>query len=140
MLNPYYIVGFVDGEGCFFVSISKIQSRLPEVRLIFEIELREVDSEIIERIRDYFNCGNIYHLNYEKYSTWKPHVKYKVSSFKNIKQNIIPFFTKYKLQAKKKKKFEFFCQIASFIDCKKHRTVKGIEYIKNLRESFRNGI
>ena len=39
-LNPHYIVGLVDGEGCFCVSFNKHKNnRLLEVRLLFEIEL-----------------------------------------------------------------------------------------------------
>ena len=45
-LNPYYIVGLVDGEGCFCVSFNKHKdNRKLEVRLLFEIELREDDKE-----------------------------------------------------------------------------------------------
>lgn len=40
MLNPHYIVGFVDGEGCFSINLNKNNDYIPEVRLIFEIELR----------------------------------------------------------------------------------------------------
>ena len=51
MLNPYYIVGFVDGEGCFSISLNKNDNRLPEVRLLFEIELREDDEPILLEIQ-----------------------------------------------------------------------------------------
>ena len=44
LLNPNYVVGFVDGEGCFSITINRHANRkLPEIRLIFEIELREDD-------------------------------------------------------------------------------------------------
>ena len=62
MLNPHYIVGFVDGEGCFSISINKNNNRLPEVRLIFEIELREVGESIFSNgIR--FRLRNAYGLS-----------------------------------------------------------------------------
>ena len=38
-LNPHYLVGLVDGEGCFSVTFNNHKSnRLVEVRLLFEIE------------------------------------------------------------------------------------------------------
>src|SRR3990172_2047590 len=106
-LNPYYLVGLVDGEGCFSVTFNKHKdNHLLEVRLIFEIELREDDKEILERVKETLRCGNIYHLEYAKYSLWKPHCKYKVSNIKDITEKVIPFFKKFPLQAKKKYSFD----------------------------------
>jgi hypothetical protein len=92
VLNPNYIVGFVDGEGCFCISLNKNGNRLPEVRLIFEIELREDDELILRKIQETLGCGKLYRLNYVRYEKWRPHVEYKVSNFKDIDQKIIPFF------------------------------------------------
>ena len=136
-LNPNYIVGFVDGEGCFSVTFNKHESnRLLEVRLIFEIELREDDLEILERVKEVFGCGNIYRLNYERYKKWRPHYKYKVSSLKDITTKIIPFFTKYPLQANKKHSFALFCKVAELMLQKQHLTIDGIESIKLLKQDL----
>ncbi len=133
MLNPHYIVGFVDGEGCFSISLNKNDDRLPEVRLIFEIELREDDEPILREIRNLLECGNIYHLDYVRYAKWRPHVKLKVSNFTDISNKIIPFFQRYPLQAKKRLQFEKFCQAAELIKTKQHLTFEGIERIRALR-------
>ncbi|MBI3290007.1 LAGLIDADG family homing endonuclease [Candidatus Microgenomates bacterium] len=132
-LNPYYISGLVDGEGCFCVSFNKHKNNRIEVRLIFEIELREDDIEVLERVKLTLGCGNIYHLNYEKYKKWKPHYKYKVSNLKDITKKVIPFFKKYPLQAKKKYSFEVFCKTAELIIAKKHLTLEGVEEIRKLK-------
>ena len=137
MLNPHYVVGFVDGEGCFSVSIGRKRFQVPEVRLMFEIELREDDEPILKEIKKVFNCGAIHYLSYERYKKWKPHVKYKVGSFRDIKERIIPFFRKYPLQAKKQKQFELFCKVAEMITAKEHRTLEGIQKIALMREDFR---
>lgn len=133
MLNPFYVVGFVDGEGCFSITINKKDDRKPEVRLIFEIELREDDEDILKEVRKVLNCGNIYRLEYERYAKWRPHVKYKVSNFSDIFSKIIPFFKKYPLQAKKQDQFKKFCLVAEMIQKKEHLTPKGIERIKGIR-------
>lgn len=137
MLNPYYVVGFVDGEGCFSVSISQKRFRLPEVRLKFEIELREDDEPILKEIQKLFDCGYIYRLNYERYQKWRPHVKYMIGSYKDINSKVIPFFRKYPLQAKKKKQFEFFSEVARMIGNNEHRTIEGIDKISLMRDMFR---
>lgn len=133
MLNPQYIVGFVDGEGCFCISLNKNDSRIPEVRLIFEIELREDDESILREIQAVLDCGSIYRLEYERHANWRPHVKLKVSNFADISTKIIPFFQTYPLQAKKRLQFEKFCQVADLIKSKQHLTPEGIEQILALK-------
>lgn len=134
MLNPQYVVGFVDGEGCFSVSINKNGKRLPEVRLVFEIELREDDEKILQEIRKVLGCGNIYRLEYQRYEKWRPHVKLKVSNFQDISTKIIPFFKQYPLQAKKQYQFNTFCQVAEIIRSKHHLTQEGLDQIIALRK------
>lgn len=130
-LNPYYLVGLVDGEGCFCVSLNNHSNNRIGVRLLFEIELRE-DKEILERVKDTLQCGNLYYLTYERYKKWRPHYKYKVSNFKDIKEKIIPFFQKYPLQAKKKQSFKLFYTVAKMIENKLHLTPEGVEQVKVL--------
>ena len=133
MLNPHYISGFVDGEGCFSISFNKNDDRLPEVRLIFEIEVREDDEPILGEIKEVLDCGNIYHLEYERYAKWRPHVKLKVSNFKDISQKVIPFFRKYPLKAKKRHDFEKFCHAAEIIKDKRHLMLEGVEEIRAIK-------
>lgn len=133
MLDPNYIVGFVDGEGCFSITINKNDNNLPEVRLIFEIELREDDKAILQQIKTVLGCGNIYQLNYERYNNWRPHVKYKVSNFADIAGKIIPFFQRYPLQAKKQIQFKKFCRVAEMIRSKEHLTPAGIAQIRSIQ-------
>ena len=134
MLDPNYIVGFVDGEGCFSITINRNSTmHRPEVRLVFEIELEEDDGPILRSIQEVIDCGNIYRFVYKRFPHWKPHYKYKVSNFKDIYGKVIPFFRKYPLQAKKKFSFEKFCQAAELIKEKKHLTLEGVERIKKIR-------
>jgi hypothetical protein len=136
-LNPYYVSGLVDGEGCFSVTFNRHKNnRKLEVRLIFEIELREDDKEILERVRETLGCGNLYHLTYERYKKWKPHYKYKVSNLKDITQKIIPFFKKYPLQAKKKYSFRLFYKVSELMLAKHHLTDEGIDEIKKMKEDL----
>jgi LAGLIDADG endonuclease len=133
MLNPNYIVGFVDGEGCFCITLNQNGGRLPEVRLIFEIELREDDEPILREIRQALCCGNIYHLPYARYAKWRPHVKLRVSNFGDISQKVIPFFQRYPLQAKKRLDFQRFCLVAELMKAKQHLTAEGVDRIRTIR-------
>ncbi|HNP89315.1 MAG TPA: LAGLIDADG family homing endonuclease [Candidatus Woesebacteria bacterium] len=136
-LSPWYIVGFVEGEGCFAITISKHKTKKlgKDARLIFEIELRGDDKPILEKIKDYFDCGYLVDLNYQRYG-WMPHTKYAVHSFIEIKKIIIPFFKKYNLKGKKKKDFILFCEAARIFSKGGHLTEKGIEELKVIRSQM----
>ncbi len=133
MLDSNYIVGFVDGEGCFSITVNKNGNGTPEVRLLFEIELREDDQLILNEIQKALDCGNIYHLEYARYAKWRSHVKYKVSNFSDISRKIIPFFKAHPLRAKKRFQFEKFCMVAEMMHRKEHLTTQGIEKIESIR-------
>ena len=136
-LPPDYVCGFVDGEGCFTIVISKHkQKKLGlDARLHFEIELRADDEEILTHIRDTLGCGRIYQLNYERYG-WHPHVELKVSSIKEIRSKLIPFFRKYPLRGKKRHSFELFAQAAELFYNKEHLTMEGIDKLRLIREDM----
>jgi hypothetical protein len=92
-LHPQYVVGFIDGEGSFNVSLyrdDKMKNKI-FVRPEFSIELRADDKEILERIRETIGCGKIYDCKYKRYG-WYPHVKYKVSRLEEISKILIPFW------------------------------------------------
>lgn len=133
MLDPNYIVGFTDGEGCFSITVNNKNRNIPEIRLIFEIEVREDDEEILRQIQKVFDCGNIYKLEYKRYEKWRPHVKYKVSNIKDISDKIIPFFQIHPLQAKKKLQFEKFCKVAEMIQKKEHLIPNHIQKILEIK-------
>ncbi|MDO8619410.1 MAG: LAGLIDADG family homing endonuclease [Candidatus Daviesbacteria bacterium] len=138
-MKPWYIVGFTDGEGSFSITISKHKTKRLglDARLMFEIELRGDDKPLLLEIQQYFKCGQIYDLNYDRYG-WKPHVKYAVKNLKDITRIIIPFFKKYQLKGKKAKDFQLFCQAADLFKDKKHLTKDGIEKLYSLREFMNN--
>lgn len=133
MLDPNYVVGLVDGEGCFSITINRNDDRLPEVRLLFEIEMREDDEPILRKVQETLGCGNIYRLQYERYEKWRPHVKYKVSNFSDMTEKIIPFFTKHPLQAKKRFDFQKFVLVAELMKTKQHLRLEGLQTIQAIK-------
>ena len=137
-LNPHYVVGFIDGEGSFSVSINHhktLKSRV-EIKPEFEIELRADDREILERIAITIGSGIIYDCSYERYG-WYPHSKYKISSTKEMAAKLFPFLDRYRLQAKKRKCYVVFKKIVGMMLRKQHLTAKGLEKIRALREQIR---
>ena len=132
-----YIAGFIDGEGCFTIIISKHKTKKLglDARLHFEIELRADDEEILQDIQETLKCGRIYLLSYERYG-WNPHVELKISSIKDIIEKLIPFLRKYPLRAKKRKSFEYFLEAVELFKRKEHLTLEGIEKLRKIRSKM----
>jgi hypothetical protein len=137
-LNPYYICGFIDGEGSFSVSINrhKTLKRGVEIKPEFEIELRDDDRKILERIVATIGCGRIYDCSYERYG-WHPHTKLKVTGTRDMVNFLFPFLDRYQLQAKKANVYKLFKKIVLAMREKRHLTEKGFEKIQKLRNEMR---
>ncbi len=137
-LNPHYVAGFIDGEGCFSISIGKHKTlkRKFEIRPEFDIELRADDTDILERILITIGCGKIYDQSYERYG-WFPHARYKITSTKDMADYLFPFLDRYPLQAKKAEVYKYFKETVLMFLRKEHLTDSGLEKILKLREKIR---
>ena len=134
-LSTDYVVALVDGEGYFSVSaiIDKSKNYTSRrIRLVFGVDLRKVDGEILFRLQKTLGCGNM-SLKNEKRPNFSDCLRYQVRDYEDIKSIIIPYFQKYKLQMKTKRlAFEKFCDIARLFEEKVHLTDKGFLKVQNL--------
>ncbi len=85
--NPYWLSGFVQGEGCFFISIYKSQkSKLGlSVQLVFKITQHSRDIVLLKTIAIYFNCGRVVKRNTNA-------CDFTVNCFKDFQDKVVPFF------------------------------------------------
>jgi hypothetical protein len=130
-----WIVGFVDGEGCFTVSFFKHpKSRLRLKWQVFPefVITQEVKSKrALEKIQKFFGCGAIY-LN-KRYDNHHEHLmKYVVRNRRDLLTKIIPFFESYHLKTAKKEDFRIFSRIVRMMDKKKHLTERGLDKIRSM--------
>jgi len=127
--NVYWLVGFVEGEGSFMVVIQKSKSKkiTDNISLRFVITQHYKDSVLLDNIANYLGCGKCYSSRSE--------VNLTVSTFSHI-HKIISLFNKYPLLGTKKEDYLDFCKVAELIKSKDHLTKKGIENIKNIKNSM----
>ncbi len=61
IFNPYWVVGFVDGEGCFSVGVFKNKTlRLGyQVQLEFSITQHKRDHDLLLQFIEFFGCGYV---------------------------------------------------------------------------------
>ena len=132
-LSPEWIVGFVDGEGCFHIGISKHA----DLRFGFQIlpELTVVqhqrDLDLLYELRSTMNCG-VVRRNHGDRFCWR------VRSLKNLLEVIIPFFDKYPLKSKKSLDFLKFRKVVMMMQKGAHLSQEGsAEIIKIASEMNR---
>ena len=124
-LEPQWIVGFVDGEGCFSVSINPH----PEIKIGYQILPEFVvvqhkrDIQVLYALKKYFRCGVVRKNHGDR-------MAYRVRSIEHLLNIIIPFFEKHKLKTKKRLDFIKFRKILLLIQRKEHLTKEGIEKIR----------
>ncbi|PIW97075.1 hypothetical protein COZ82_01540 [Candidatus Kaiserbacteria bacterium CG_4_8_14_3_um_filter_38_9] len=133
-----YVVGITDGEGCFYVNLSKSDAYKTgwRVQLHFHLKLQAMDRELLEKVCNTLNCGKVY-FQAEQRQNHTQCYRYSVSAWRDIESKLIPFFKQHPLQtASKSKSFALFCKIANLVQQDKHLTKEGIEQIRILKHGM----
>lgn len=132
-LNPWFVTGFTDGEGCFMISFGKSEARFGfRIRAIFQINLHKKDLELLKNIQIFF--GGIGYITNAKYNS-----AFRVRSIKDL-QVIIAHFDKFPLKTKKQADFELFKCAVDKLSRKEHLKLKGFKEIVNIRASMNLGL
>lgn len=124
-INPWFITGLAEGEGCFFISFS-LRNRFKvkiETRPSFSISLNKRDLALIKQVHEFFGCGAV------RYSRGDGTYKYEVRSIGDIMNKVIPHFLEYPLCGNKHKDFEKFKIICRQIRSNLHLSKK---YLPNI--------
>ena len=120
ILEPWYVTGLIDGEGCFSVSFSLLK-RLNiqiETRPSFSVSLNERDLPLLKKVHAFFSCGAI------RYSNTDRTYKYEVRAVSDLTKKIIPHFKKYKLHGAKLNDFNLFEEICRSVRANHHLNKK----------------
>jgi hypothetical protein len=122
---PSYISGYVDGEGCFTVSISP-RSTLRvgwEVRPSLSVSQNGDRADVLLRMQEYFGCGTLRPDRSDKTLKWE------VRSLPLLVAVIVPHFRRYPLQSGKQRDFESFADICELMARGRHRCAPGLREI-----------
>ena len=137
-LNPWYIIGFVEGEGTFHIAFYKDPRMKTGIKVIPEFHVNQSYLRIItlEKIRNFFNCGYIKDNHKSKITdTTKVYV---VRDRKDLLLKIIPFFDQYPLISEKQNSFRTFKQIITLMNKGMHRNQFGVNKIIRLAYKMNN--
>ena len=142
-----WIVGFVDGEGCFSINFVKQPDRKAGLRIrkgykigyqiAYDFTTVQGESSLrsLKKMKNYFKVGGIY-INRRKDNHKENLYRYCVRRKEDLLNVIIPFFQKYPLQTVKRKDFELFVKCMKLIEKNKHLTKAGAIKIAQLSEKM----
>lgn len=133
-INKNWLVGFVDGEGCFYIGINKSNDLkigyqvLPEFRIV----QHKIDVQLLYSIKDFFGHGRVVY-NKNKGDNI---MEYRVRKLDTLLNIIVPFFEKNQLQSKKKLDFLIFRDVVLMMKEGKHLTSYGLQEIINKKKQM----
>lgn len=131
-IQEQWLAGFTTGEGCFFVKITKANTKIGErVQLIFQLNQHIRDEELIRSLIQYLNCGGVT-LN-------SASIDYRVTKLEDNLTKIIPFFEKNPIIGVKYNDYLDFIQVARLMEDGQHLTLEGFEYIKKIKLNMNRG-
>lgn len=133
-INPYYLTGFIDGEGCFNLSIYK-NSELAvgwHIIPVFKISLHVKDKALLESIQRSLGVGSIYKHG-------KNSLELRVNGLKNLNV-LINHLDNYPLITQKFGDFVLFKEAVKLIGLREHLTKEGLLKLVSLKASLNKGL
>ena len=130
-LNAQWIVGFVDGEGCFHIGINKNQEMKLGVQVLpeFTVVQHQVDEQVLYALKAYFGCGVVR----KNHGT---RLCYRVRGHENLLHHILPFFEKHQLKTRKRVDFAKFRKVILLMQKGEHLTPEGLEKIRQIKTTM----
>jgi LAGLIDADG endonuclease len=123
-----YISGYVDGEGCFTISIAPRATLLVgwEVRPGFSVSQNGDRAEVLHAVEAYFGCGSIRPDRSDKTLKWE------TRRLEDILERIVPHFECFPLLSSKRYDFERFASVCRLMATGAHRRQDGLTEIVEL--------
>lgn len=139
LVKNFYLAGFIDGEGCFYVGIvpSKYNKIGWQVICEFHVSQNAKGLNILEDIKTTLKCGYI-KRNHPASQRDKTFV-FVAKNEKDLTEKVLPFFEKHPLISGKKDDFEKFKQVMFLRREKQHLTTKGLKKVVELAYSMNSG-
>lgn len=133
-LETQWIVGFVDGEGCFHVGINAHEDMTSGYQVLpeFVVVQHERDVQVLHALKAYFGCGVVRSNHGER-------MCYRVRGIRNLIDSIIPFFEQHPLKTKKNVDFRKFRRILRLMANDRHLTSDGVEEIRAIASRMNRG-
>jgi hypothetical protein len=132
-----WVVGFVDGEGCFSSPIYRCyKMRLGwQVRPEFAVAQGASSRDVLEDLVRFFGCGKVYR-NARHDNHREDMYRYCIQRFADLRDVIVPFFLEHPLRTSKRNNFAKFAQIIELMNGRRHLSTSGIVQIAEIAQTM----
>jgi hypothetical protein len=130
-LDAQWIVGFVDGEGCFHVGVNAHPEMSAGAQVLpeFTVVQHERDVQVLHALKAHFGCGVVRKNHGDR-------MAYRVRGHEHLSKNIVPFFEKHLLKTRKRVDFIKFREIVILMSRGEHLSSEGVEKIRAIAEQM----
>ena len=133
-LDAQWIVGFVDGEGCFHVGINPHKEMTTGFQVLpeFTVVQHNRDVQILHALKSHFGCG-VVRVNHGD------RMAYRVRGIKDLNEHIVPFFNKHPLKTRKNVEFIKFRRILDLMQKGVHLNAEGVAEVRSIASQMNRG-
>lgn len=143
LVQPGWVTGFVDGEGCFSIGI--IRQHGDDCRRGYKTGYQVTHEFVVTQsaqsvvclhlLRDFFGVGQV--LANRRYDNHREHLyRYVVRRRADLIDVIVPFFRAHPLLTSKRENFEKFAKCLEWIDAGEHLSTDGLIRIVEVAETM----
>jgi hypothetical protein len=142
-ISPEWIVGFVDGEGCFSISLVRQSGGLSrkgyktgwQVAPRFAVAQGARSAAVLHDLKSFFGVGCVYRNR--RHDNHKEDLyRYDVSNRFELAEVIVPFFQRNPLRTDKRRDFEQFTRCLELIIAGRHIEREGLVQVLLLMETM----
>jgi hypothetical protein len=132
-LNNEWISGFVDGEGCFHVSVLKHPEMTVGYQVLpeFTVVQHERDKQILFALKEFFKCGVVRRNHGDRWC-------YRVRNLEHL-NTLCEFFEKHTLKTKKRIDYVQFRRIIYKMNNGEHLRLDGLRKIVDIAMRMNTG-
>jgi hypothetical protein len=132
-----WTVGFVDGEGCFSISVVQNAGCTSGWQVQHEFAVTQAASSraALEVLIGVFGCGRIIE-NHRTDNHREPLLRFSVRRRSDLVQRVVPFFEQRPLRTAKRLDFERFAVVLRLMQEGRHLTDEGLRFIASITEQM----
>jgi LAGLIDADG endonuclease len=133
-LEAQWVVGFVDGEGCFFVGINPHPEMTCQFQVLpeFTVVQHRRDIQLLYALKTFFGCGVVRRNRADR-------MAFRVRGIEHLNSRVVPFFEKHPLKSKKRIDFLKFRRIVRLMAAGEHLNSEGIATIRAIASTMNTG-
>lgn len=132
VLNPSWVTGFSDAEGCFYINIQNIKKGNKYITPTFKIAQDYKDIDILYSLKNYFKIGQI--------TIHKKEARFEIMGYYNAIKYVIPHFDKYPQITNKFADYVLWKNIIMIQNSKQHLTIDDFLKCLSFKASLNKGL